>query len=304
MPRAEQALRMRALRRHVFQHDVDRWARSFLDDLAEGPSNEPRPQNRAGAPPLDVAQRAREAPRLVLILDYDGTLVSLQPLPELAEPDPELLELLRDLASRPNTRVSLASGRRREDMEGWFGDCRWTCTPNTASARACRAAAGPRCRCRRPSGSRCSAPSSTRPRSARPSAFVEEKEVSLAWHYRAVDFDLARDRLRELGARLAEPLGAPDDLEAIRGAKVLEVRPRGAAQGPGGGPCAVAYSGGYGRGRHRRRPHGRGPVRGAAAERAVDSRRRWHEPRLVSLAGPCRGATLPAVVPQVSKARG
>jgi len=35
---AEQGLRMRALRRRVSAHDVHRWARTFLDDLAESPA--------------------------------------------------------------------------------------------------------------------------------------------------------------------------------------------------------------------------------------------------------------------------
>ena len=35
MPAAEQGRRMRALRKKVLEHDVDRWSRSFLDALDE-----------------------------------------------------------------------------------------------------------------------------------------------------------------------------------------------------------------------------------------------------------------------------
>ncbi|MFT3774455.1 MAG: bifunctional alpha,alpha-trehalose-phosphate synthase (UDP-forming)/trehalose-phosphatase [Minicystis sp.] len=231
MPVAEQRLRMHALRRRVAEHDVHRWARSFLGDLEqETAPPESRTAARPGAPPLDVAQRMREAPRLVMILDYDGTLVPIAPLPELAEPDTELLDLLRDLAARPSTRVHLASGRRQEDLERWFGalpidlhaehgftsrapEGAWTTVPLPApdwipEVQAIFDEIAERT----------------------PGSFVEHKSQGLAWHYRVADFELARERLRELSARLAEPLRV-HDLESIRGAKVLEVRPRGLHKG-------------------------------------------------------------------------
>jgi trehalose 6-phosphate synthase/phosphatase len=229
MPSGEQALHMRALRRRVAAHDVHRWARTFLEDLAEAPAD-PRPSSRPGAPPLDVAQRAREAPHLELLLDYDGTLVPLVSVPELAEPDAELLALLRDLAARPNTRVHIASGRRQADLEAWFG----------ALPIALHAEHG--FSSRAPDGEWVSVPmpepawkSEVRPildalTVRTPGSSVEEKAVSLAWHYRIVDYDLAVERVRELSARLVEPLRA-HDLETIRGAKVLEVRPRGLHKG-------------------------------------------------------------------------
>ena len=229
MPAAEQGLRMRALRRRVSAHDVHRWARTFLDDLADTPAAS-RPSSRPGTPPLDVAQRAREASHLEWLLDYDGTLVPLAALPELAAPDPELLDLLRDLGARPNTRVHVASGRRREDLERWLG-----ALPITLYAEHGFCS-------RAPGGAWVAVPLPQPAWKAEltaildeltartPGSSVEEKTAGLAWHYRTVDFDLAIERLRELTARLAEPLRA-HDLEAVRGAKVLEVRPRGLHKG-------------------------------------------------------------------------
>lgn len=230
MPLAEQRLRMRSLRRRVTEHDVHRWARTFLDDLAAATTDASHPPSRPGAPPLDVAQRAREAPRLVIILDYDGTLVPITALPELAEPDADLLTLLTDLAARPSTRVHVASGRKQEDLERWLGHL-----PIVLHAEHGFAS-------RAPGGAWKSVPlppldwmpairaildDTTR---TTPGALVEAKAASLAWHYRAVDFDLARERLRDVTARLAEPVRT-HDLDMVRGAKVLEVRPRGLHKG-------------------------------------------------------------------------
>jgi trehalose 6-phosphate synthase/phosphatase len=231
MPAAEQRLRMRALRRRVREHDVHRWAASFLHDLDEELTPpESRASLRPGAPPLDVTQRAREAARLVVILDYDGTLVPIAPLPELAEPDEELLELLRGLAARPSTRVHVATGRRREDLESFLGslpielhaehgytsrgpDGAWTCVPLPEPLWMPAILA-----------------ILDETTEHTPGSFVEQKSQSLAWHHRVVDFDLAQRRLRELGARLAEPV-REHDLEVIRGTKVIEVRPRGLHKG-------------------------------------------------------------------------
>ena len=57
----------------------------------------------------------------MLLLDYDGTLVPYAPRPALAAPDPALLDLLGRLAVMPGTAVHLVSGRRRADLERWFG---------------------------------------------------------------------------------------------------------------------------------------------------------------------------------------
>ncbi len=226
MPAEEQRLRMAELRRRVTEHDVHRWSQSFLDDLGRAPATPAPPWSRAGAPPLDLAERFREAPRLTVITDYDGTLVPLWPLPHLAVPDPEILGLLRDLAARPGTRIHVASGRRREDLERWLG-----ALPIELHAEhgAWSRAAG---------GSWCSVPLPPPDWKARvyplleevtlrtPGSLIEEKDASLAWHYRAVEFELARERLRELLAPLAEVARA-SDLEVMRGSKVVEVRVRG-----------------------------------------------------------------------------
>ena len=53
---------------------------------------------------------------LLLLLDYDGTLVEIALRPELATPSPELLELLANLAARPGWAVVVVSGRPLKDL--------------------------------------------------------------------------------------------------------------------------------------------------------------------------------------------
>ncbi|HET9275426.1 MAG TPA: bifunctional alpha,alpha-trehalose-phosphate synthase (UDP-forming)/trehalose-phosphatase, partial [Gemmatimonadales bacterium] len=83
LPADERRRRMQALRGRVLTYDVHRWAdgfRSALEAAAPTAGAEPRPAMMA-LPQLE------RAPRVVFLLDYDGTLVPLVPSPELAVPD-------------------------------------------------------------------------------------------------------------------------------------------------------------------------------------------------------------------------
>jgi trehalose 6-phosphate synthase/phosphatase len=227
MPLDEQRLRMAELRRRVREHDVHKWGRTFLEDLARASSAAPPlAGQRAAAPPLALAERFREAPKLTIILDYDGTLVPLAPLPHLAPPDADLVALLRDLAARPGTRVHVASGRRREDLDRWLGAM--PIDLHAEHGAWSRASPGEWCSVPLPPLSwmaevRAILHHATR---STPGSLIEEKSAALAWHYRTAEPELAKERLIELSAKLSVVL-AVHDLEAIRGSKVLEVRARG-----------------------------------------------------------------------------
>jgi trehalose 6-phosphate phosphatase len=47
-----------------------------------------------------------------LFLDYDGTLAEFEPTPDILNPNPEVVALLKRLVSNPNFRVAITSGRR------------------------------------------------------------------------------------------------------------------------------------------------------------------------------------------------
>ncbi|XXY48977.1 bifunctional alpha,alpha-trehalose-phosphate synthase (UDP-forming)/trehalose-phosphatase [Sorangium sp. So ce269] len=231
MPPAEQRLRMTALRRRVATHDVHTWAQSFLDDLDRAAAPAPAAAGMAARRevPESVVERVRLAPQRVWILDYDGTLVPFAPVPDLAAPDEELLALLRALSERD--RVHVVSGRRRADIERWFGALPlhlhaehgfWSrpmaCddwVPLESDAAAWK------------SEVRALLEDFTR---RTPGSFIEEKTVTLAWHYRTAQPELAAEQVRELRARLAERVSL-DALELLGGAKVLEIRPRGVHKG-------------------------------------------------------------------------
>ena len=225
---AEQQQSMSALRARVIEGDVQGWAEGFLDALSLAHASR---SGESGAPPpplpAERAEDAQRAPRVTLILDYDGTLTPIVATPELAVPDRELAALIQDLGARPGVDLHIASGRTRQDLERWFGASpvslhaehgfwsrrkgatEWTSRGATAAEWKPRARAILNGVSRRTAGS-----------------FVEEKTVSLAWHYRlAARADLAHER-----HRLAVP-------PALRLALVLVGRGAGAggADRRGGG---------------------------------------------------------------------
>lgn len=58
-----------------------------------------------------IRQHLRMGGRLILFLDYDGTLVPIARVPEEAQPDAALLSLLTDLSHTPAIQTIILSGR-------------------------------------------------------------------------------------------------------------------------------------------------------------------------------------------------
>ena len=54
------------------------------------------------------------------MFDYDGTLVDFHHKPEAATPSAEVLNLLKTLAEKNNTRLVIVSGRDKQFLEKWF----------------------------------------------------------------------------------------------------------------------------------------------------------------------------------------
>jgi trehalose 6-phosphate synthase/phosphatase len=231
MPEDERHTRMRALRRRVFSYDVQRWSQAFLQRLVDpGPGNS---ANRHPSPVAELQQLvedARAAPFLVLLVDYDGTLVPFAATPELARPDREALHLLERLAARPSTEVHVVSGRPRGTLDRWLGTM-----PVTLHAEHgfwSRAPGEP--------GRALEAPKLAwhdqvfgilREYADRtPGSLVEEKPAGLAWHYRAADPEYGAAQANELRLHLTEILGNTP-VEVLVGEKVIELRAHGVNKG-------------------------------------------------------------------------
>jgi trehalose 6-phosphate synthase/phosphatase len=233
MQPVERRARMRALRRRVTAYDVHRWARTFLAEL-EAATAVPRVSSPGPSPTATIEtllRRLRSAEHLLLLLDYDGTLVPFAVTPELAVPDEDLLALLRALAGRPRTAVHVVSGRTRETLGTWLGALPiglhaehglWSRAPG---ARDWTAPPLP------PAAWRPAVLAILQDFAARtPGSLVEEKTASVAWHYRATDPEYGASQANELRVHLTQTL-SNEPVQLLAGDRVIEVRPHAFQKG-------------------------------------------------------------------------
>ncbi|HYK56925.1 MAG TPA: trehalose-phosphatase, partial [Flavisolibacter sp.] len=176
---------------------------------------------------LDAYRNARKR---LLLLDYDGPLVSFAPNPVLAGPDQALLNLLSGLGSVQGNDVYLISGRSSVWLDKHFG----TMPVNLVSEHGARF---------KGKGSdwitQVQAPSEWKEhvhhlmeiyvrRCA--NSFIEEKDFSIVWHYRNANTDQGKLRALELASELHE-YARHRQLEVLPGNKIVEVRNSGTDKG-------------------------------------------------------------------------
>lgn len=221
------------MRERVRLNDVYSWAREFLADLDEASSANLQHLESASSPRLleRIAKIASSSCLTILLLDYDGTLVPLAPLPHLAAPDRGLFEVLEQLAAHPELEVHVVSGRKRDSLDGWLGHL-----PIALHAEHGLWSRG------RDGGEWIQRPIASpewipqvRPFletfvKGTPGSFIEEKTAGLAWHYRGAEPVFGASQARELRLLLLE-LFSNAPLEVISGEKVVEVRTQGIHKG-------------------------------------------------------------------------
>jgi trehalose 6-phosphate synthase/phosphatase len=233
MSREERRARLAPLRTRVHTFDVHRWVASFIECLAEIAPVEARLGATAGIASVRraLATRIAETEALLLLLDYDGTLVPFTPTPELARPDGSLLSLLRALAARPDTEVHVVSGRPQEPLEEWLGDL-----PIWLHAEHGFLSRDPTTRQWVPAGEfggswREPVLAMLREITQRtPGSLVEVKAAALAWHYRMADQETGARRANELRLHLNQLL-SNQPVEILAGNRVIEIRPYGVHKG-------------------------------------------------------------------------
>ena len=230
----ERRARLAPLRARVDTFDVHRWVASFLEQLTSAPRTPPRGGplvGNADEARAELARRLEETDAVLLLLDYDGTLVPFTPTPELARPDAALLQLLRHLAARPDTEVHIVSGRARESLDHWLGSLPvwlhaehgfWSRGPSTRDWVPAADVGG---------GWREPVLAILRDTTARtPGSLIEVKAVALAWHYRLADLETGARRANELRLHLNQML-SNQPVEILAGNRVLEIRPHGIHKG-------------------------------------------------------------------------
>lgn len=219
MPEAEQERRLTTMRKHVQNHNVFRWSHNFLSAFQV--IRESETELETDLPIPSFVSSFEQAQQRLLLFDFDGTLAPIVNDPALASPSDSLKRTIQHLAETSD--VVVISGRNRAFLEktfagisvslvaehgaflqkpgqpwerldlsadDWVDSVRTIMTPFVDQA---------------------------------PGSFIEEKETSIAWHYRKSEIDDIENQAIDLATQLrSASYSVP--LTIIQGSKVVEVK--------------------------------------------------------------------------------
>jgi len=203
--------------------------------LAKDPGNL-APEKTLPDPPLispaALAERVATGKKVLLTMDYDGTLVPIAPVPGQARPGERLLKTLAQLGRRPEYTLAVLSGRRLEELRALLPvPGLYLAGIHGAVISRPDGAIVPLFNEADISGAIARLHDLARARIGdRPGFLVENKHLALAIHYRLAEPEAAEEVLASF-LRESEKLRRQSGLVLLRGKKVLEVRPPGLHKG-------------------------------------------------------------------------
>jgi trehalose 6-phosphate synthase/phosphatase len=232
MPQQEQIRRNEVMQKRLKRYNVERWAYDFIEVLTrtkkkqyEMVSKNLKPMMRA-----KLLKDFQKSNRRLLLLDYDGTLVSFVSDPSKAKPDHAITNILRRLAANRRNEIVIVSGRDRKTLDNWFGKMDLGLIAEHGVWY--RERAKPWQIIKKLSGDW---KDQIRPIlelyvDRTPGSIIEEKDFSLVWHYRKTEQTLGERRAIDLKERLLD-ITAPLNLAVLEGSKVIEVKNAGTNKG-------------------------------------------------------------------------
>jgi trehalose 6-phosphate synthase/phosphatase len=213
----------RNIRKRLLGGGVRRWAESFIGSLESSVKvNSIKPMVLDDENLRSISSRISSDKKGLIILDYDGTLVPLCENPGEAKPDAELLELLQGISGRGH-RVAIVSGRKKADLEKWFGGLDISLVAEHGAYHKDQGARG----WERTASFDTKWMGLVREimeeyRARIDGSFIEQKENSLAWHYGKVRIDGVEDTANEVYNTLTN-ITANSQVNVLFGKKVVEV---------------------------------------------------------------------------------
>ena len=235
MPEEEQIKRNTVMQARLQRYNVVRWANDFIAALTLLKEKQRAFEARVVTEPLRKQLRTEflKAKNKLLFIDYDGTLIDFTGDPKTASPPASVLGLLRSLSRVPATTLVLISGRERHSLEKWFCDSGISIVAEHGAwlKEGCEEWRMMRMLTNEWKSQVMSIFNLYADRLH--GSFIEEKEYSIAYHYREADPDLGSVRAKELTDNLVH-FAANLDVQVLQGSKVVEMRNAGVNKGSAG----------------------------------------------------------------------
>ncbi|HEY0031227.1 MAG TPA: bifunctional alpha,alpha-trehalose-phosphate synthase (UDP-forming)/trehalose-phosphatase [Bacteroidia bacterium] len=225
LPEDEQQNRMQSMQEAIQKNDVNKWMHTFLNDaMADTVPNCVGAKVMSYYDKLQVMNAYRHASRRLILLDYDGTLIPFYNKPEEAVPGDVIKELVAKLSSDQTNKIMLISGRDAGTLQNWFQNSRI----GIAAEHGALYKPSQSDEWIYPDGMNVSWKDSVKSFldnyvQSMPGSFIEEKEYSFAWHYRAVE-NIDEEAVRLDFTKELLPLNLHNDFDILHGHKVIEIK--------------------------------------------------------------------------------
>jgi len=232
MSEQEQVEHMSIMQETVRKYDIHHWVKLFLDRLkaVHHKKEETETKRLNSTVKQQLLDKYRNSSQAILFLDYDGTLAPFKNNPQDAKPDNELHTLIKELTKRKNNRVIIISGRDRHTLDKWLGhhDVQfvaehgvWSRGKDKKWVELAELNGDWKEHIR---------PVLEEYVDRTPKSSIEEKDFSLAWHYRKVGTGLGDSRAREIISHL-KFLSVNMGLQVLEGSKVVEIKSNEVSKG-------------------------------------------------------------------------
>ena len=226
MPEKEQIERIRKMQKVLRRNDIYYWSNHFLERLNEVHEASKAIYNKHFDQKNEkkLLSSFKKGKKRILFLDYDGTLANFRSDPLIASPTKRVYEILDTLISNKKNKVVIISGRDRETLGQWFGKM----AMDIVAEHGAWYKNGAETDWQMFSKLKNDWKEELRPifnqfTVRTPGSFLEEKNFSLAWHYRKTDPGLAEMRQHEFMDKLSQAISGKN-LQIMEGNKVLEVK--------------------------------------------------------------------------------
>lgn len=230
MPVAEQQEKNERMHRRLKRYDIHYWARDFMEKLRAATALQASLSVKKLSSEIKkkLIQDYSSSERRLIMVDYDGTLISYGELPGI--PDEPTMKSLRQLAENDRNEVVIISGRQRDFLENRLKDL------------PVGIIAGHGIWIRETDGSWEKMESVTADwketilpvlelyRDRTPGSAITVNEYSLVWHYERAQPELAALRLAELKDAVLS-LTTNLDLSILEGNRLLEIKNSNVSKG-------------------------------------------------------------------------
>ncbi|MBT0810819.1 bifunctional alpha,alpha-trehalose-phosphate synthase (UDP-forming)/trehalose-phosphatase [Litoribacter ruber] len=223
-PIEEQQKRMESMQKTVRKYDVYHWSKIFLSSLDRVVQKQQKLKSRfLGRKEMSLLKQGFEiAENPVIFLDYDGALIDYKEKPEEAQPDQQVINILKELSK--NSEIVIVSGRDKATLEKWLDGTPvhimaehgvyWKHQDSKKWITKVDLVNDWKAAFRKEMDEFVE---------RTPGTFVEEKEHSLVWHYRKVESGLGNLRKRELFSHL-KYVARGHQLQVLEGNRALEIK--------------------------------------------------------------------------------